>query len=184
MGHIYAEPHHEASGFIPDQFSHAALVREIHIEAPYAHQGLIVNDAFWEKVEASYQSDPRMMLHEHQCPILDQILRIDRLSVDPSAVTTPTPPATTVWQLPLTSLPPTVTGTHYPVGPLTTISVPEPTSIIPAGIAALTISAYVVTRALRGRPQSASLWRRLWPASGRADIDFEGELAIVALSAP
>jgi hypothetical protein len=157
MGHVHPETHHEASVYIPDHFSHAALVGELRIEAPYARQGLIVDDAFWEKVEASYQSDPRMMLHEHQCAILAYILRHDHLAVYPDADTATMPPPTTVWQTPATSSPPTGTGTLDPVGPPPTNGVPEPSSIILAGIAALMILACVFTQALRHRPQSASL---------------------------
>jgi hypothetical protein len=164
MGRILFEPHREAGTYIADHFSHRDLVRELRIEAPYARQGLIVPDVFWTKVEASYLSDPRMFLGQHQCSILDYIVRHDDLPAAPDpAVTTAISPPTALCPTPDISSPPTSTGTpvwtgtHDPGDPPQVIGVPEPSSFVLAGFAALLILACVLARALRRRPQSAAV---------------------------
>jgi hypothetical protein len=157
MGHIHFEPQHGAEGYIPYHFSHAALVNELRVETPYAREGLIVPNTFWEKVEASYLSDPRLMLRQHECSILDYILRHDHLLAYQAAVTSTISPPMTIWQTSGKGPPPTGSGTHEPVAPLQVTGVPEPSSIILVGLAALMISAYVLTRALGRRRQSASI---------------------------
>ncbi len=171
MGRILFEPHREAGTYIADHFSHRDLVRELRIEAPYARQGLIVPDVFWTKVEASYLSDPRMFLGQHECSILDYIVRHDHLPAAPPPVVTTTlsppmiiSPTPEIWSPPTgtgthdpVEPPPTGTGTHDPTGPQQVIGVPEPSSFVLAGFAALLILACVLTRALRRRPQSAAV---------------------------
>ena len=163
MGRIPFEPHHDPGTYIPDHFSHRDLVRELRIEAPYARQGLIVPDVFWTKVEASYLSDPHMFLRQHQCSILDYIVRHDHLPADPDPpITTALSPPTSLCPTPGISSPPTWTdppigtGSHDPPDPRQVIGVPEPSSIVLAGFAALLILACVLTRASRRRPQSAA----------------------------
>jgi hypothetical protein len=154
MGHIRVEARQEAEDYIPDHFSHAALVHELRIEMPYAKEGLIAPTAFWEKLEATYLSDPRLTLQQHECPVLDSILRHDHLPVDPEAITTTISPPPIVGQTSGTGSPPTGSGTSEPGEPQQISSVPEPSSIILAGLAVLMISACVLTRALRRRRQS------------------------------
>jgi hypothetical protein len=154
MGHIRVEAHKEADDYIPDHFSHATLVHELRIETPYAREGLIAPNAFWEKLEATYLSDPRLTLQEHECPVLDSILRHDHLPVDPEAITTTISPPPIVGQTSGTGSPPAGSGTGAPGEPQQISSVPEPSSIILAGLAVLMISAYVLMRAVRRRRQS------------------------------
>jgi hypothetical protein len=155
MGHIRVEAHKEADDYIPDHFSHAALVHELHIEMPYAIEGLIAPTAFWEKLEATYLTDPRLTLQQHECPVLDSILRHDHLPVYPDAITPPILPPSIIGQTSGTGSPPTGPGTQAPGGePQQLNGVPEPSSIVLAGLAALMISAYVLTRAWRRRRQS------------------------------
>jgi PEP-CTERM motif len=154
MGHIRVEARQQAEDYIPDHFSHAALVHEVHIEIPYAREGLIAPTAFWEKLEATYLSDPRLTLRQHECPVLDSILRHDHLPVDPDAITPTILPPSIIGQTSGTGSPSTGSGTHEPGGPQQINSVPEPSSIVLAGLAVLVISACVLTRAMRRRRQS------------------------------
>ena len=160
MGHIRADVRHEAETYTPDHFSHAKLVQELKVEIPYAREGLIAPNAFWEKLEATYLSDPKETLREHGCPVLDSILRHDHLPVQPDTITitttTTTSPPPTIQQASDPGSPPTGTGTQAPPGgePQQINGVPEPSSIVLAGLAALMISAYVLTRAWRRRRQS------------------------------
>jgi hypothetical protein len=155
MGHIRVEAHKEADDYIPDHFSHATLVHELRIETPYAREGLIAPNAFWEKLEATYLSDPRLTLQEHECPVLDSILRHDHLPVDPEAITPPILPPSIISQTSGPGSPPTGSGTQAPGGePQQINGVPEPSSIVLAGLAVLMISAYVLMRAVRRRRQS------------------------------
>lgn len=66
-------------GHIDDHFSHAELVRELQIEAPYEHAGLIAPDAFWTKAVTSFESDKHEFLRLHACPLLDRVLKHDHL---------------------------------------------------------------------------------------------------------
>jgi hypothetical protein len=154
MGHIRVEASKEADDYIPDHFSHATLVHELRIETPYAKEGLIAPNAFWEKLEATYLSDPRLTLREHECPVLDSILLHDHLPVDPEAITTTISPPPIVGQTSGPGSPPTGSGTSEPGEPQQISSVPEPSSIVLAGLAVLMISAWVLTRAVRRRRQS------------------------------
>jgi hypothetical protein len=157
MGHIRVEARQEAEDYIPDHFSHATLVHEVHVEIPYAREGLIVPDAFWEKLEATYLSDPRETLRHHECPVLDSILRHDHLPVQPDTITTISPPPI-IRQTTGTVSPPTGSSTHEPGGPQQINGVPEPSSIVLAGLAVLMISVCVLTRALCRRRQSFVPW--------------------------
>ena len=155
MGHIRVDVRHEAETYTPDHFSHAKLVQELHVEIPYAREGLIAPNAFWEKLEATYLSDPRLTLQEHECPVLDSILRHDHMQIDPDAIPPPISPPMISSQTSGTGSPPTGSGTQAPGGePQQLNSVPEPSSIVLAGLAVLMISACVLTRALRRRRQS------------------------------
>ena len=157
MGQIHSKAHHEAEVYIPDHFSHATLVHELHIEGPYAREGLIAPNAFWEKVEASYLSDPRLFLRQHQCAILDYIVRHDHLPGDPDPTATITlPPPMPIDCPPEVSSPPTGTITYPPVDPQFVSSVPEPSSIVLAGLAALMVLTCVFSRALGRRPLQRS----------------------------
>ena len=112
-------------------------------------KALIDPNAFWTKVEASYLSDPRMFLRQHECPILDYIVRHDHLPIDPPpAVTTTILPPLTNCPPPVIGSPPTNTGTHDPGDPPQVIGVPEPSSIVLAGLAALIVVGRSFTRAL------------------------------------
>ena len=156
MGHIRVEAHKEADDYIPDHFSHATLVHELRIETPYAREGLIAPNAFWQKLEATYLSNPRETLREHECAVLGSILRHDHLPVQPDTITitttTTTSPPPIIQQASDPGSPPTGSGTQAPgVEPQQINGVPEPSSIVLAGLAALMISAYVLTRAWRRR---------------------------------
>ena len=150
MGHIRVEVRQEAEDYIPDHFSHATLVRELHVELPYAREGLIALNKFWGKLEAAYLSDPRETLRQHGCPVLDSILRHDHLPVHPETIIPTISPPSIVGQTSASVSAPTGTGTHEPGGPQQ-ISVPEPSSIILAGLAMLMLSACLLTRAARRR---------------------------------
>jgi hypothetical protein len=73
--------HEHGQAFIPDHFSRATLVNELHVENMFlkTHPGQIVVDAFWTKAEASYDSNHAEFLRLHECPLLDHILKHDKL---------------------------------------------------------------------------------------------------------
>lgn len=110
-------------GHIEDRFSHAELVRELRIEAPFARHSEIIPDAFWTHAVAAFGSSPRAFEDHHACPILRGILERDHL-VDlatPLYCAPGGPPSTVI-----------VSRTCDPPAPR---AVPEPSPMVLASIA-------------------------------------------------
>jgi hypothetical protein len=128
--------HEHGQAFIPDHFSRATLVKELQIENMFlkSHAGEIISDSFWTKVEASYNSNHAEFLRLHACPLLDHILKRDKLECD----TSPSVPHTE---------PGEPTSPVCPVTPVCTPhAVPEPSALLTLGIGIIAVFVFAVTK--------------------------------------
>jgi hypothetical protein len=62
------------------------LAKELKIELTYEkdHPHEIIPDAFWTKIVSEYDANKHQFIKNHQCPVLDHILRCDHLECSPS----------------------------------------------------------------------------------------------------
>lgn len=117
-------------GHIDDHFSHAELVRELRIEAPFARHGEITPDPFWAHAVASFNANPRAFEDHHACPILAGILKRDHLvnlAISPHCI--PGDPPSTA----------SISRTCDPPAPH---AVPEPSPIVLSSIAIVAVAIF------------------------------------------